>query len=1815
MNQLELIGKVATEYLRRQLQNTHSEEGIARFLLDRLTGDQVSNICKTISQDVLLSSIIAIKVPRKLVEGSGLSDVMVTDEKTTYWRNASCDKPAILLANTNDDQGQSLRDIARVGAGDLKSHPDLWVQVAGKDLPLSEDQQKHWAQALKGLQEANECSLEEFSEYVVKVRGVIAEESIPVVRALGWGLPALRIPRDSFYFDTIPENALGHASRWKKMFVDAYTKRACYLYKQHPNRQIIENSDISASYDKVKSQIDPSVQPIMELFIESDINWSNAAESLSELEWESDKVNLLFIELKPMKINLAEKTRQLYEDEFPDTLTVEEVTYLDNLNELFKKRKAKEATEEDKEFYDKHRQNLETDKALKAEWDRFVYGKAIECTDFLVGLLEATERLFAQCDSYHGEKTLKIRTQKTNSKKSWLDLNEDIALHFCNAYRGLEKLTNWQVSWDTYHLFKYDQLVLEAKQKNSYKKNTSTAKAAVQIAFYIELTYQDLQGAKQKNEVKLIWQGNPLEIGLELYDDLRRLAEHPFSYSTVSQNPVSKKGKLQGLSLSDVGTIQAVFGQDRGSLVGVYAKTTDLEKLILKSLKKSFEEDRLSQRDYDALKEVWSEFANKYRQSINDWLIDGISSDSMIEQSEFYDKFLRTLQEHALGDMNRINIMQPVMSIGNVRVDGDKKKPMTIIAPWHPMRMAAKSVKARQVMGLINYILSTNQIDFGDQRLFFTDLKEEIISPYYPEVSVGYKGQEPVLLSVTDARNDYTLMEYPIREDEDTQTNEDPKEASSKLLSLVERYLDLQPHEKTNLSLVLYNCDSTRLPETIVGSLATMHEAEDEVRCQVILRHRDTNKLNELYMKMIENADSDADSFVASEVTRDFMARLRVGVMAHEATSLDPKEGKLADIVFLQDVISRQANLEWDEVQVRRIPEILSHYPPRWAKRRSTAKDELKSTVYLTCPSQPSVGWSYLSTVYSVVKGKDVAPGSFYLPARQISFQNEKVKAIFDEAHKLGEWVVNYDELLERRQLKNLGVQVIKYQHNKSHGSNVVVSSKSQLNLLKVLVKKRLDALNLGLTDVELVNLSDRFIEDANEISGDIVLRAAKRGVFAGELIGVVLSKAILQYEMGTDQNAGWFFLDDYATWLGQKEEQIADILAIAPRLVNDKPQLQVFVSEAKYVDAKGVSEAKKNSSKQLRDTVSRMDNALFGNPGRLDRDLWLSRLSDMLNDGIELTPGSPLSVDELREAIRNGDIPIDIKGYSHVFLSTLPDIGLDSERNPVTNAKKCYQEVFTRDLVRELVLAYHKEESIISIREKLDISKPWEVSEAQIPAPRINYVAASNNGDTSNRGIVPENLEDIDKEDGSDTTTSDSDESNKKNANPVEKTNEEPTNEELTNEEPTNEEPTNEEPTNEEPTNEEPTNEEPTNAVEVSIIESNNVISWASTGLANWIEQNAQSADENTEDQTWVNETVNKLRLALIGYNLQAKVIDHRLTPNAVIIKLKGSDQLKIDDIEKRRSTLLTTHALDVINILAQPGEIVVSLARPNRQSISLADVWKVRKIQANASGLNMSFVIGVKEIDGELLYLNLGGEFEGGAQHAPHTLIAGATGSGKSVLLQNLILDICVTNKKELAHIYLIDPKYGVDYMHLADLPHLVEGIVDDQNKATHILEDLVIEMNDRYQKFKEIRVNNLKDYNAKVLDDEKLPLIFLIHDEFAEWMLIDEYKSAVSSIVQRLGVKARAAGIHLIFAAQRPDANVLPVQLRDNLGNRLILRVESIGTSEISLGEKGAEKLLGKGHLAARLQGEAGLIYGQVPFLSGDSLNLLTQLINGA
>lgn len=1783
MKPADLIGAAGATSLRQRMAAIEVDEGVARFLLDRLTGEQVAAITAALLEDPTTERRLKIAIPRALVEGFALPNHVVTDERTVAVRNAECDRPALLLANTDDDQGASLQDVTLIGAKQLTEDPLPWVEAASAGLGLPDGQIAAWRAALRGLNEADDWTLHQISHYVALTRHRIEDQSKPVQEALGWALSALHLPRDSGYFMGIRDKDLDQPRRWKRLFEKLVADRKPLLAKQRPNRQVIESDELQAQFEQVREDIPATVHAAIEAFILAPPGWTGAAENLSTYEWEADSVLQVFSGLKLKKTTLPEETASFFEFELPGRLSDSDVDYL----RLLKTRSLKETRDDDRDFFEAHRDDLAQDKALRAKWERFIFGRPIECTDFAEGLLLVIERLFGQVNPSGGKRTLTIKSSRRTPGQC-LDINADVGLAFGIRYRGLPALMGAAVTWDAPHLFEYEALLEKAQRRKKYRRNESVSRSSLQIKFDVVLAVGAGPGA-ERAVVQLVWTGRPNAIGLELPKDLGRLLKRPLMRTSVARLPVSRKGALQSVSLGDVGTLQPAFGQDAGSLVPRTNVGDDIAKLFPKTLKAARQAGRISAAGEAAVAAAWSAFASIYADALAAWQSSGSASVALLTQAEAYGELLRSLSKHAGGDINRRDLWEPVLGLGVVLITG--AAPSAIIAPWHPLRLMASAVKMRSLAGLTNYLLSDAEVNFGDDRLFFSDLRAELAHPLYPEIAVGYDGSEPVLLAETSTVNEYSLFERPVRDPSEAGTDVDPGEASRQIRALLERYLDLQPHEGANLSIMLYNCDAAGLPLAAVNALSTVQD-EDEVHCNVLVRHRDRAKLGDVYTELLERSEGDPDAIVVSETSRNFMSKLRIGVMLDGGAGPKDAAGRQIDVAFLHDVVSRQAREQWFSVSATASnPALLEHVPARWSYRRVTAEDELKATSYLTCPRQPAAGWAYVDAVAGVIRRQAHSDQEHYLPARQISFQDHGLKSMFDEVHALAEWVATYDDLLDKRQLAAQGINVIRYRRQRTHGRNMVVSSTSELRMLHVLVRRRLAELSLGLADEQLSALARRMIDEAASISGDIVLRAAKRGVSAGELIGLVLSRALVAEELGASATVAWFLLDDYAEWLGQKEEGIADILALSVDAdASGAPRLRAVVTEAKYVDASDLAEASRKSRQQLRHTVTRIDDALFGDPGRLDRDLWLSRIADLLLDG-SAALGHAALLERVRDGIRQGTVAIDMRGYSHIFINGPADDGSSvGDQEVVADIVNGLQETFSREGLRQLIKAYEARSALSGVRHALGAEHPWDHPSFRNPAPRVDWttaIAVEPKGPLP-AAAVAHNYDDDDDDEEEE--------------------------EEVAAVAPT--------------VTSAPSALAPTPAVPTGDASAESVPQSAETDLAvadaspepavaaappigqsfdALVQAKAElSREDSAEEQAWLDATAQKLRSALLGYSLQAKIVGTRLTPNAALVRFQGSDRLRVEDIEARQSALLTTHGLRLISVSPLPGEIVVGVARPQRQIVSLWDVWARRALNRNPTGVNTSFVLGLKELDGDILYLNLGGAFAGGQPHEPHTLIAGATGSGKSVLIQALLLDIAATNPSALTNIHLIDPKMGVDYAAVERLPHLQGGVIVDQVRAVEVMEGLVAEMERRYELFRTHGARDIRAFNTKADKAQRLPLVFLVHDEFAEWMLTEDYKMAVTANVSRLGVKARAAGIHLIFAAQRPDANVMPMQLRDNLGNRLILKVASIGTSEIALGVKGAEQLLGLGHLAARLSGEPSIIYAQAPFLSDDDID---------
>ena len=1721
-----VIGKVAASFLREELSND-LESGTARFVLDGLSVSQTFAIAKAILSDPFLESRIDLKLPKSLFHDFDLPDDVTTDKNATYYRSAECDRSAFVVTNVsapgNEAQEMSLHELTPLGAAQLFERLPAWVAAASADLGLNEEARLHWEKALGGLTALGSISLERFAKYVVAVRDAVETHGYPIVQALGYALPPLRMPCDPTAFDAIRDRSLRHVSAWRKEYLNLRRRRHPYLLKQNQSQIALSVDELQAAFDKAKDTIPAPLHPVVLSFIAARPGWNEAADALAKCEWELIKP--LFEGLTKEKTNLGRETIKFYEEGPPELLTKDEDEYIS----LLARRKSPSADDLDVQFYERHRGEIAGDRKLKSAWDKFIFGRPLETEDFLAGLAAVMETLNAR--ALPGVKRHMTIRCDSATKRDLRNLNTEAGLYFALRYAGLQAIVGPNVSLELGSLMEFPSVVDAWRSgKDKAASNKSVSKAALQLKFSLEMETTDIDGGSTPPaQAQLTWKYRPFVISSQLTDDWERLEDHPFVLPRAGREPGAAGQRSGAIDLSDIKTLIPAFDRDRGSLLPTYRKERDLGLIWPERLRTALVQGLVSTEAAATLQTSFRRFTTTYGEAISRFRSEGAFQALCRAQATAYSDLLAAIIAEAPGDRNSEALLRPILELGQASIqDG---APAAIVAPWHPLRLAAMWRKAKLVSDVVRLVLDTPQGLEGDSKLFFKDLGEDLAHPFYPEVVSWWGGRKPELLSLADCESDYSLHEPPVVDRDDaSEISDDPRPGSQCLLDLADRYMTLHPHERANMSLVLYNCDSARLPQQIVEGMGALREDED-IRCQIMMRHTDPTRLRQIYRSILTDSDDNPQTLSPSEATQDFMARLRISVIADQAAPPDPRDGRPYDIVFSQDVVSRHAVLEW-YAETAEPADLETLLPARWSRRRPAAADDLKSAVYLCSPVQSAEGWQYLTAITSFLKGHELAQdGRHLLPVRQLDFRDQRTARIFEETHNLGAWVVNFDELLDRRQLQNQAVRIIRYKQSSTQGRAVIISSRAPLNLLRAMVLRRLEELQLGLPAEKLEELADKFITDANDVSGDIVLRAAKRGESAAELIGVVLSRFLAQHALKEAPLTGWYFLDDYATWLGAREETQADILSLSPWLdPAGELHLTVLVTEAKYVDAASLSAKKKESEKQLRDTVRRISGALQA-PDRLDRDAWLSRLGDMLLDGIHVPASSSVPLGEWRRRVREGRCTIDVMGFSHVLVPNQIDGKNLSDAKHVAGVEGAVQFVFGRAELKALITAYASNGDPGPVLFGID--------------PYISPGGPGGAFSSGGRKVAKPETTPVAKSEDADPLS------------PLSEGTAEPT-------------------------------------VPIQPPHNTNVQDPDAEFRRRVKQIIANGLRDEVDDQDWLSKISLTTRSALQQLGLQAKSVSQTLTPNAAILRFAGSAQLTTEQVLKKRSELLTTHGLNVIAVRPEAGVVALYVARPDRRVVTANEVWSRWEPTLSPEG-NKSIAIAVTENDNTLL------TFSPGDRHAPHTLIAGSTGSGKSVLMQAILLGIAVTNTPAQAQIVLIDPKQGVDYFAFDELPHLNGGIIDRQEDAIEKLEWLATEMDRRYGLFKQSRVPNLMAYNAKVADAARLPVFWVVHDEFAEWMMTETYRTAVTATVGRLGVKARAAGIHLIFAAQRPEANVMPMQLRSQLGNRLILRVDSEGTSELALGERGAERLLGKGHLLARLEGEQDLIYAQVPFTS--------------
>ncbi len=329
------------------------------------------------------------------------------------------------------------------------------------------------------------------------------------------------------------------------------------------------------------------------------------------------------------------------------------------------------------------------------------------------------------------------------------------------------------------------------------------------------------------------------------------------------------------------------------------------------------------------------------------------------------------------------------------------------------------------------------------------------------------------------------------------------------------------------------------------------------------------------------------------------------------------------------------------------------------------------------------------------------------------------------------------------------------------------------------------------------------------------------------------------------------------------------------------------------------------------------------------------------------------------------------------------------------------------------------------------------------------------------------------------------------------------------------------------------------------------------------------------------VRETAVKLKNALETFGVKVTVTDYSCGPSVTRYELQPEQGVKVSKITNLQDDIKLALAATDIRIEAPiPGKSAVGIEVPNKvkQSVSFRELVESKEFQSARS--KITFAVG-KDIGGKVIIADIA--------KMPHLMIAGSTGSGKSVCINTLIMSILYKADPKDVKLIMVDPKQ-VELTVYNGIPHMLIPVVTDPKKAAGALNWAVAEMTKRYQLFAQYNVRNLEGYNAKVKEvtgtDEgneelkKMPQIVIIVDELADLMMVAH--GEVEDAIVRISQLARAAGIHLVIATQRPSVDVITGLIKANVPSRIAMKVSSGTDSRTILDMVGAEKLLGNGDM---------------------------------
>lgn len=364
----------------------------------------------------------------------------------------------------------------------------------------------------------------------------------------------------------------------------------------------------------------------------------------------------------------------------------------------------------------------------------------------------------------------------------------------------------------------------------------------------------------------------------------------------------------------------------------------------------------------------------------------------------------------------------------------------------------------------------------------------------------------------------------------------------------------------------------------------------------------------------------------------------------------------------------------------------------------------------------------------------------------------------------------------------------------------------------------------------------------------------------------------------------------------------------------------------------------------------------------------------------------------------------------------------------------------------------------------------------------------------------------------------------------------------------------------------------------------------------------------DQSKEKKIVRENIKILEATFASFGIKVTVERAEIGPSVTKYEVKPAVGVRVNRISNLSDDLALALAAKDVRIEAPiPGKSLIGIEVPNSDiaTVSFRELWE--KSQTKAENF-LEIPLG-KAVNGTARAFDL--------SKMPHLLVAGSTGSGKSVAVNGIIASILMKARPDQVKFMMVDPKM-VELSVYNDIPHLLIPVVTNPRKASKALQKVVDEMENRYELFAKVGVRNIAGFNAKVEEFNAqseykqipLPLIVVIVDELADLMMVASKE--VEDAIIRLGQKARAAGIHMILATQRPSVDVISGLIKANVPSRVAFAVSSGTDSRTILDENGAEKLLGRGDMLFKPIDENHPVRLQGSFISDDDVERIVNFI---